>query len=158
MPKRSANPVSNPLTTGVLPAMPDDPPIVCRVTPDGEVVCEPVNPGGDSPADPAMQKQVEATLRQAFPKSEWGPNKVALAIRILETLGQSSLPDDPNIPRRAGEIVASVELLLGKQPPSILLFNYSTQPADVVGAWLQNKAELVRMQRLYEAFKSPTPA
>lgn len=138
--------------------MADDPPVVCRVTPDGEVICDPVNPGGEASVDPGVQKQVEASLRQAFPKAEWGPNKLALAVRLLETLGKSSLPDEPNIPRRAGEIVASVELLLGKQPPSILLFNYSTQPADVVGAWLQNKAELVQMQRLYDNFKKPTPA
>lgn len=138
--------------------MADDPPVVCRVTPDGEVICDPVNPGGETPTDPALQKQVEASLRQAFPKADWGPNKVALAIRVLEALGKSTLPDAPNIPRRAGEIVASVELLLDKQPPSILLFNYSAQPADVVGAYFLNKSELVRMQRLYDTFKSPKPS
>jgi hypothetical protein len=139
-------------------AMADDPPVVCRVTPDGEVICEPVNPGGSTSTDPAVQKQVEVALRQAFPKSEWGPNKVELAVRIIEALGKSTLPDVPNIPRRAGEIVASVEMLLSKEPPSILLYNYSAQPADVVGAYFLNKAELVRMQRLYDTFKSPKPS
>ena len=41
--------------------------------------------------------------------------------------------------------------------PSILLFSYSTQPADVVGAFFQNKAELARMQKLFDTFKSPKP-
>jgi hypothetical protein len=138
--------------------MADDPPVVCRVTPDGEVICEPVSPGGPVSTDAAVQKQVEAALRQASPKGEWGPNKVELAIRIIEALGKSTLPDAPNIPRRAGEIVASIEMLLAKEPPSILLYNYSAQPADVVGAYFLNKSELVRMQRLYDTFKSPKPA
>ncbi len=134
-----------------------DPPVVCRVNPDGEVVCEPVSSGTELPSDAAAQKQVEAVLRHAFPKGEWGPNKVALATRMLQALSESDLPDSPNIPRRAGEIVASIRMLLAPEPPSILLYNYSTQPADVVGAYFQNKAELVRMQRLYETFKTPIP-
>ena len=77
---------------------------------------------------------------------------------MIETLGESTLPDDPNIPRRAGEIVQSIKFLLDKEPPSILLYNYSTQPADIIGAFFLNKAELVRMQRLFDTFKSPKPS
>lgn len=136
---------------------PDDGPVICRVTADGEVICEPIVPPGQTAIDAATQKQFEATLRQAFPKAEWGPNKLKLALALLETLSKSTLPDDPNIPRRSGEIVDSVKLLLDKQPPSIILYNYSSQPADVVGAYFLNKAELVSMQRLFETFKNPTP-
>ena len=135
-----------------------DPPIVCRVTPEGEVICDPVSPGTDLAIDPAVQKQAEAAFRAMYPKGDWGPNKIRLALRVLAVLSESTLPDEPNIPRRSGEIVDSVRLLLDKQPPSILLYNYSSQPADILGAYFLNKAELVRMQRLYETFKTPSPS
>ncbi|MCC6431502.1 MAG: hypothetical protein IT354_11375 [Gemmatimonadaceae bacterium] len=138
--------------------MDDDPSVVCRVTPEGDVVCEPVNVGQPTMTDPDSQKQIEATLRQAFPKGEWGPNKLKLALALLETLAESTLPDEPHIPRRAGEIVESTKMLLAKTPPSILLYNYSSQPADVIGAYFLNKTELVRMQRLYDTFRDPKPA
>lgn len=138
--------------------MDDDPSVVCRVTPEGDVVCEPVNVGQPTMTDPDSQKRIEATLRQAFPKSEWGPNKIKLALALLETLAESTLPDEPHIPRRAGEIVESTKMLLAKTPPSILLYNYSSQPADVIGAYFLNKTELVRMQRLYDTFRDPKPA
>jgi hypothetical protein len=138
--------------------MDDDPSVVCRVTPEGDVVCEPVNVGQPTMTDPDSQKRIEATLRQAFPKSEWGPNKLKLALALLETLAESTLPDEPHIPRRAGEIVESTKMLLAKTPPSILLYNYSSQPADVIGAYFLNKTELVRMQRLYDTFRDPKPA
>jgi hypothetical protein len=96
-----------------------------------------------------------AQIKAALPKGNWGPNKIKLALRILEVLAESDLPDTPNIPRRAGEIVDATRYLLAEKPPSILLFNYSELPADVVGAFFQNKAELVQMQRLYGTFKNP---
>jgi len=111
-----------------------------------------------SMTDPDSQKRIEATLRQAFPNADWGPNKLKLALALLETLAESTLPDTPHIPRRAGEIVESTKMLLAKTPPSILLYNYSSQPADVIGAYFLNKTELVRMQRLYDTFKDPKPS
>ena len=135
----------------------DDPPVVCRVTPEGEVICDPVTGPEASLVDPTRQKQVEEFVRAASPDGEWGPNKIQLLMGIIQALGQSTLPDEPNIPRRSGEIIQAMKFLLDKQPPSILLFNYSTQPADVVGAFFQNKADLVRMQKLFKTFKSPKP-
>ena len=136
----------------------DDPPVVCRVTPEGEVICDPVTGPEASLVDPSRQKQVEDFVRAASPDGEWGPNKIKLLMGIIQALGQSTLPDEPNIPRRSGEIIQAMKFLLDKQPPSILLFNYSTQPADVVGAFFQNKADLVRMQKLFNTFKSPKPS
>jgi hypothetical protein len=135
----------------------DDPPVVCRVTPEGEVICDPVINPEASVVDPAKQQQVEEFLKAVSSDGSWGPNKIKLLLGIIEALGQSTLPDEPNIPRRAGEIIQSMKFLLDKNPPSILLFSYSTQPADVVGAFFQNKAELARMQRLFDTFKSPKP-
>lgn len=144
--------------------MPTDdpgPPVVCRITPDGEVVCEPVNP--ETPefeqrsAVRRAKHGADALLRELVPEGQWGPNKVDLALRILEVLGESTLPDTPNIPRRSGEIVDSVRLLLAHDPPSMLLYNYSTLPADIVGAYYLNRGELVQMQRLYDTFKNPVP-
>jgi hypothetical protein len=135
----------------------DDPPVVCRVTPEGEVICDPVTGPEASLVDPARQKQVEEFVRAVSADGEWGPNKIKLLMGIIQALGQSKLPDEPNIPRRSGEIIQAMKFLLDKDPPSILLFNYSTQPADVVGAFFQNKAELVRMQKLFDTFKSPKP-
>lgn len=135
----------------------DDPPVVCRVTPEGEVICDPVISPEASLVDPTKQKQVEEFLKTVSSGGEWGPNKIMLLFGIIEALDKSTLPDDPNIPRRSGEIIQAMKFLLDKDPPSILLFNYSTQPADVVGAFFQNKAELVRMQKLFDTFKSPKP-
>lgn len=135
---------------------PDDgPPIVCRVTPDGDVVCEPATMQEDMQPRPEAQKGLEALLKTAYDGANWGPNKVQLALSILEVLNDSRLPDEPNIPRRSGEIVDTVKLLLAKTPPSIVLYNYSTQPADVVGAYFLNKAQLVNMQQLYKEFATP---
>jgi hypothetical protein len=104
---------------------------------------------------PEAQKGLEALLKTAYDGANWGPNKVQLALSILEVLNDSRLPDEPNIPRRSGEIVDTVKLLLAKTPPSIVLYNYSTQPADVVGAYFLNKAQLVNMQQLYKEFATP---
>ena len=136
----------------------DDPPVVCRVTAEGEVVCDPViGPEGPS-MDAARQKQAAEFVKAIGADGTWGVNKLILLVAITDALAKSTLPDSPNIPRRSGEIVQSIKFLLDKQPPSILLYNYSTQPADVVGAFFLNKAELVSMQKLYDVFKSPKPS
>lgn len=133
----------------------DDPPIVCRVTPDGEVICEPATMQADMQPSAEAQAGLETLIKAAYDSGNWGPNKIELALRILEVLNASTLPDEPNIPRRSGEIVDTVKLLLAKTPPSIVLYNYSTQPADVVGAYFLNKAQLVNMQHLYKLFATP---
>lgn len=133
----------------------DGPPIVCHLTPDGEIVCEPATLADDTPSSPSARKGLQALVKTAYDVDNWGPNKLQLALAILEVLNASKLPDAPNIPRRAGEIVDTVKLLLEKDPPSMVLYNYSTLPADVVGAYFFNKAQLVNMQTLYREFATP---
>lgn len=134
--------------------------IVCRVLPDGEVVCDKVPDQATGPvamvisADAAEAAQADQSFVDALPEGNWGPNKIKLAVSILAVLGANDLPDE-RIPRRSGEIVDSVKQLLAPLPPSILLYNYSTQPANVMGAYYLNKADLVQMQRMYELFKNP---
>lgn len=135
---------------------PDDgPPIICRVTPDGEVICVPATIPTEMSFSPEAQRGLEALVKTAYHGANWGPNKLLLALGILEALNASTLPDEPNIPRRSGEIVDTVKLLLGKTPPSIVLYNYSTQPADVVGAYFLNKAQLMSMNQLCKQFATP---
>lgn len=149
--------------------MPDDG-IVCWMTPEGNLVCEKVMEASedcapplamfvaksDAPAKkgsktkPGKGAAIGATV---FPES-WGPNKKELACRILEVLNNSSMPDD-SIPRRSGEIVDTTMRLLAPVPPSIMLYNYSTQPADVLGAYYLNKGDLVKMQQLFKTFEHP---
>lgn len=140
---------------------PDDPGIVCRVMPDGNVICEKVDPTCPSPIAAMMISAESGTSRNygpafadSLPQGNWGPNKIALAARLLEVLAENDLPDE-KIPRRSGEIVDSVKQLLAPLPPSILLYNYSTQPANVMGAYYLNKADLVEMQRMYQLFSHP---
>jgi hypothetical protein len=129
-----------------------DPNWICRVTPDGEVICE--NP---PKYDAAVYQRAEATsfaavLAKTVPDGDWGPNKVKLLLELAVVLGQVKL-EDASIPRRAGQCAQAVIDLLRPEPPSILLFNYSQQPGDVMGAWFQNKAELMRMQRVLQHFQ-----
>jgi len=129
----------------------DDPPLICRVTPEGEVICD-----GPPTLDAAVRMragevQFEATLARVFPDGTWGPQKLELALRLLGALGASTLPDD-RIARRAAQSVRALQDLLLPTPPSILLFNYSEQPANVMGAWFLNRAELSRMQRVIAQF------
>ena len=140
----------------------DGPGIVCRVMPDGEIVCERVEA---CPAPTAammrvatssdgLSQKVDDQFINALPDGEWGPNKIALARRLLEIIGESNLPDD-KVTRRSGECVDAVRQLLTPIPPSILLFNYSTQPANVMGAYYLNKADVVRMQEIFQIFQHP---
>lgn len=138
----------------------DDTGLVCRVLPDGEVICEKV-PDTMVEAPVAMFISGESAAKSFGPPTvdepvpaNWGPHKKKLAAMIMQVLNESELPDDI-IPRRGGEIVDSVKQLLAPLPPSILLYNYSTQPANVMGAYYLNKADLVQMQRMYELFKNP---
>lgn len=139
----------------------DEPGIVCRVTAEGEVICERI-PDGSQSAEPMRVVDTSESLSENFnkrfvnslPAGEWGPNKIALARHILEVLGHNDLPDE-RIPRRSGEIVDSVKQLLTPIPPSILLYNYSQLPANVMGAYFLNKADLVRMQEMFQIFQHP---
>ena len=139
----------------------DDPGIVCRVTADGEVICEKVPDGSQSAAMMRVSDSAENPSENfnerfvnSLPAGEWGPNKIALARHVLEVMGLNSLPDQ-RIPRRSGEIVDSVKQLLALNPPSILLYNYSQLPANVMGAYFLNKADLVRMQEMFQIFQHP---
>jgi len=94
------------------PAEAQRPPVVCRVTPEGEVICDPViGPDGLSKSR-AAQKQAADFAKAFAGDGNWGPNKIKLLMGMIEVLGQSPLRDEPNIPRRSGEIVQSVKLLL----------------------------------------------
>ncbi|MEO7363478.1 MAG: hypothetical protein ABI120_24300 [Gemmatimonadaceae bacterium] len=144
-----------------MPVYDDDPGVVCRVLPDGDVICEKVS---DTQSGPITAMMISADGKalpisgppslDSLPAGTWGPNKTKLAARLLEVLAQSDLPDD-RVPRRSGEIVDSVKQLLTALPPSILLYNYSVQPANVMGAYYLNKADLVQMQRMYQVFSHP---
>lgn len=131
-----------------------DPPMVCRVTPDGDVICE----KGTEPEQPTLDAITRSNLTDAldaaFPGA-WGPNKIKLALAILKVLADTELPDSPNIPRRSAPIVDSVFQLLAPIPPAILLYNFSELPANVMGAYFLNKADLVRMQRMFQLFQFP---
>ncbi len=129
----------------------EDPPLICRVTPDGEVICEGPVTLDAAVVERAAAVSFDATLAKLLPEASWGPQKLELALRLLQALGESKLPDD-RIARRAGQSVRALMDLLLPTPPSILLFNYSEQPANVMGAWFQNKAELARMQRVITQF------
>ncbi len=139
----------------------DEEGIVCRVLPDGEVICEKVY--GSASFEGAVRvakssggrsKKANAKLKDVLPPGAWGENKIKLAARLLEVLGASDLPD-AQIPRRSGECVDSVRQLLAPLPPSILLYNYSTLPANIMGAFYLNKADLVRMQQIFKTFENP---
>ncbi len=145
-----------------------DPPIVCRVTPDGDVICETVPPdhqtaffmlsatatsshattGGSAPAE---SDAFDTALEGAFPGT-WGPKKRALARKLMQTLAANDLPD-ARIPRRTGQCAAAVADLLLPTPPSILLFNYSELPANVMGAYFLNRAEYAKMARVVRQFE-----
>ena len=144
-----------------MPVYDDGDGIVCRVLPDGNVICEKVEETSTGPGAAMMISAhgVASPISSppsldSLPEGTWGPNKKELAARLLEVLAQSDLPDD-KIPRRSGEIVDSTKQLLAPLPPSILLYNYSTQPANVMGAYYLNKADLVQMQRMYQIFQHP---
>jgi hypothetical protein len=129
----------------------DDPPLICRVTAEGDVICD-----GPPTLDAAVRSRADDakfadTLARVFPEGGWGPNKLELALGLLATLSESKLPDD-RIVRRAGQSVRALQDLLLPTPPSILLFNYSEQPANVMGAWYLNRTELARMQRVIAQF------
>lgn len=139
----------------------DGPGIVCWMTAEGEVVCERVFEGGSSSgsvrvaeSSVGLSDKGDSKFKNVLPKGNWGPNKIQLARRLLEVLAASQLPDE-NIPRRSGESVDAVRQLLTPVPPSILLFNYSTLPANVMGAYFLNKADLVRMQEMFKTFEHP---
>lgn len=152
-----------------MPVGDDEDGVVCWMTPDGNLICERVLTSAecapiamfvaasDSLSSDAKSVPSKDALKASgsfvFPES-WGPNKKELACRILETLNASTMPDD-SIPRRSGEIVDSVMRLLAPVPPSIMLYNYSTQPADVVGAYYLNKGDLVKMQQIFKTFEHP---
>lgn len=139
-----------------------DPPIVCRLTPEGDLICEP------APGDAAAARLASATgdatgdaavllgdaIAKAFPGVAWGPERTRLAVGLIEALASAALPDD-RVPRRAGQCIGAVRDLLRDEPPSILCFNYSQQPADVFGAWYLNRAQLARMQRVLRQFETP---
>lgn len=139
--------------------------VVCWMTPDGNLFCEKVLESAQcaplamfvAVADPDGKvdsgKTTDSVRAFEFP-ADWGPNKKELACRILEVLNNSTMPDE-SIPRRSGEIVDTVQRLLAPVPPSIMLYNYSTQPADVVGAYYLNKGDLVKMQQLFKTFSNP---
>jgi hypothetical protein len=128
-----------------------DPIIVCRVTPDGEVICEGPPTLAAATVEQAEAADLPAALAKAFPEATWGPNKTALALHLLEVIARAKL-DDARIPRRDGQCAGAVADLLLPEPPSILLFNYSEQPGDVMGAWYQNRAQLMRMQHVLKQF------
>lgn len=128
--------------------------MVCRVTPDGDVICEKGTEPEQPKLDKGVQVRLETALEEAFPTA-WGPNKIKLALAVLNVIAASKLPDSPNIPRRAAPVVDSVFQLLQAEPPSILLYNFSELPANVMGAYFHNKADLVRMQRMFQLFQFP---
>jgi hypothetical protein len=142
--------------------------VVCWVTPDGNVICEKVLMSEECPplamfvaasdsdsrrAKSKPGKKAAPTEPSLFP-DDWGPNKKELACRILDALNTAQLPDEL-VPRRSGEIVDTVIRLMAPKPPSIMLYNYSTQPADVLGAYYLNKGDLVRMQQIFKIFEHP---
>ncbi|MEO7360448.1 MAG: hypothetical protein ABI120_08960 [Gemmatimonadaceae bacterium] len=140
----------------------DETGIVCRVTPDGDVICDRVVQSTTpreammhvADALPDTSSNFEERFVNSLPAGDWGPNKTELARRILGVLGNCDMPD-ARIPRRSGEIVDSVKQLLTPVPPSILLYNYSQLPANVMGAYFLNKADLVRMQEMFQIFQNP---
>lgn len=133
-----------------------DEPMVCIIDERGELVCSPSSDTVEVISDASTRQQLEKSIAGAFRDGEWGENKLKLALNFLSMLAKARIAD-ADIPRRSGDVVDAGRYLLSKEPPSIMLFNYSSQPANVVGAYYLNKADLVQMQRLFDQFKDPAP-
>jgi hypothetical protein len=123
------------------------------VTPDGDVICDSASID-DKSGQTIAQSAIDAMA--ATVSNSWGPNKKQLLLDLFDALDESEIPDSPNLPRRARQIVQSVKQLLTypAAPPSILLFNFSDQPGNVMGNYYLNKAELMRMHKLAEVFEN----
>jgi hypothetical protein len=132
---------------------------VCTVSPQGNVECPTGVDDLDLPAEKDARELLEQQIETAFGVA-FGSEKLRLARNLLAVLANSTLPN-VNIGNRRLEIVNAVNMLLSPtlatggetvQPPSILLFNYSTLPAQALGPWILTKQGLGAVQALYTKY------
>lgn len=136
---------------------------VCKVRPDGEIVCDDERSFVIAPLTSEARAAFEQSISTLFPGT-WGPNKIDLALRLFTLLGSSPLPD-ANVGARAKHVLGSVDYLLAtvngtstpEEPPSILLFDFSTLPAQALGPWVLARRGHAALDALYEQFPGDDP-
>lgn len=133
---------------------------VCYVDGKGQLVCPP------KPSTlrtySAQQEEMASALMSGMVEGEGHTGGISreyleLALALLETVARNRRNVPPEkLHERRDEIVQSVELLLQEgAPPSLLAYRFSTEPADVLGAYFLNKANLVQMRNALEEFDRP---
>jgi len=132
---------------------------VFKVSPEGNVEC--VEDYAFT-AIPAESLERAAALAQAamdlVTTTSW--EKLELAIHLLRMLKDSTLPDT-SFPDRKIVILNSVKELLEPEvgetpdrskPVSMLLYNFSTLPAQALGPWVLAKQNQQVLNALYDTF------
>jgi hypothetical protein len=133
---------------------------VCYVDAKGQVICvDEIDDQLSLDTNDAAWMARHLAARANVAPEQVPPAYWELGLKVLKVIGESMGNVPPNeLAYRTEEILGAVRMLLRKgDPPSMLAFQFDTQPGDVFGAYNLNKAELVYMHRTLEHFKTPKP-
>lgn len=123
--------------------------MVCKVRPNGSIECLDIEFSSETPTDP-QRAAFESWVASYF-GTAWCEEKVSLALRIPRQLDETPA-NCQGIENRSEDILGSVYCLLEQTPESMLLFNYSTLPADSLGAWVHAKLGFRAVRELHRKF------
>jgi hypothetical protein len=111
---------------------------VCVVNEQGELICPDLQVS-TTPEYSALKPVIKANVRGI------SPQRLNLIMGLIEEVMQSPLDDDC-IKTRSSDTVQSVNVILQKKPPVMLLFRYVALPGNILAAYyvLQNKFAAAR--------------
>ena len=123
----------------------------CHVTPQGEVVCDDIIVRDPVPIAEAIGLALQ-TKGVDVPRE-----KLLLIARLaLEVL--ASPLDDACIGWRADDAVGSVNQILAQDAPLMLLFKYSTLPANIMATYFDNKGDFIQLQKVLQEWSKTRSA
>ena len=124
---------------------------VCWVNEQGQVECS----GSSFGTSDARTRNALAGVHAAFP--ELGANGIELIARFIELVNAAKI-DDKCIGWRAPEIQESVALLLRERPPAMLLYHFSTLPANVLATYYLHVGQPVNAAYITRQYETTKPA
>lgn len=137
---------------------------VFKVSPDGNVECVTDYALTAVPED-YSEKAVAFAQASIDLASTGSSEKLDLAIHLLRMLKDSAL-EDTSVSNRKGAILNTVKELLEPEvgtapnrstPSSMLLYNFSTLPAQALGPWVLARQNLQVLNELYDTFTGEEP-
>lgn len=123
---------------------------VCYISDQGTWIC-------DSTMRAAMLSAAERKAVRTALRDKADPNRIKLILALIEEVLAAPIDDDC-VGKRTKRAAQTLQLVLAKKPPSMIMYRTSKLPGEVLGTYYVNQQKFDAARGVLDYYANPEPA